>query len=83
MISQSILHCNKISNHEVRYVIAKTKIPSYKHKYIRDEKQFNSKAFKESAAALLVSRVFAMDDPKDKHDGFKQIFTKCLNEPPP
>ena len=73
LTSQNVLPYGEISDHD--YVIINIRKQRFEpwYKYIRDENQFNSKMFKESAAALSLSLGYTMYDPEDTLDIFKKL----------
>ena len=62
--SQNVLPRDEISDQDAPDVIADIRKRRFepRYKYTRDEKPFNSKAFKESAATLPFCLVYAMND---------------------
>lgn len=63
-----VLSNGETRDHDAPYVIVNIRERRFepRYKYIRDEKQFNSKAVTEIVATQALNLAYAMDDPEDK-----------------
>ncbi|CAB3988515.1 Hypothetical predicted protein [Paramuricea clavata] len=81
----NVLPCPTVSDHDAPYVCINIRACRFqpRFKLLRDEKQFDEKAFIGDIASLPFNIVYGIDDPDQQLDIFNSLIKDCLDRHAP
>ena len=85
VIHEDVIPCDEMSDHDAVYIICNIRKPRFepRHKFIRNEKNFDPNSFKREVEHIPFNLVYALDTPEEKVDIFNELFVSCLNRHAP